>query len=337
MRRCRRPDHSHYGTRLATVSPPASPRVLFTFHVTCARDAPTDLQPQAASPEPLRTVTQAPSLQLGAGEWIRVVFKATALGACTTAVVALLGALWLPSLVRRRAGPSARARIRRHWSRIWGRVAVRVIGVRVAAPGTPPPPGALVVSNHVSYLDILVLSSLLPVVFVAKAGLRRWPYWGFVSAVGGTVYIDRSKKRDVVGALAGIEYALGRGDGVVIFPEATTSDGSSMLAFKPSLLATAAARQSPVHWLTLSYSTPSGSPSARDRVCWWGNAAFPRHCAGLLALRRIDCTVRFGDAPVQSHDRKALAVALRTAMLQCFEPTCHEREHENGVDRRDTD
>ncbi len=266
-------------------------------------------------------MTGTPSpLHLGARDRIRAALKAAAIGVWTTLLIMLLGISWLPSLLRRRSGPAGRARIRRWYSRLWGCVAVRVIGVRVCALGTPPPNGALIVSNHVSYLDILVLSSLLPVVFVAGAGLRRWPYWGLASAIGGTVYIDRSKRRDVVGALAGIERALGRGDGVVLFPEATTSDGSSMLPFKPSLLATAAKRESPVHRLTVSYRTPKGSPSARDRVCWWNDVPFPRHCAGLLALRRIECTVRFGDAPLRSRDRKALAVALRTAMLQDFEP-----------------
>ena len=235
-------------------------------------------------------------------------------------MVALLGLSWIPTLLRPRAGGPARARIRRWYSRLWGRGIVRILGVRVAARGTPPPPGALIVSNHLSYLDILVLSSLLPVVFVSKAELRRWPYWGFVSAVGGTVYIDRSKRRDVVGALAGIERALERGDGVVVFPEATTGDGASLLPFKPSLLATAAARRSPVHWLTVTYRTPPGAPSARDRVCWWSDVPFPRHCAGLFALRRVHCTVRFGDEPMRSRDRKALAVALRGEMLQHFEP-----------------
>lgn len=260
------------------------------------------------------------SPQLGAREWVRVAFKAMAVGTWTTLLVALLAISWLPSLLRRQSGATLRARIRRWYSRLWGRAVVRVIGVRIAARGAPPPTGALIVSNHVSYLDIMVLSSLLPVVFVAKAGLRGWPYLGFVSAVGGTVYIDRSKKRDVLGALAGIDRALGRGDGVVVFPEATTSDGSSMLPFKPSLLATAAARGSPVHWLTITYRTPPGSPSARDRVCWWSDIAFPKHCAGLLALGSIDCTVQFGGAPLQSPDRKALATALRREMLEAFEP-----------------
>ena len=277
--------------------------------------------PSRLPPEPPHTLTETPSpLHLGARDRVRVAVKAAAIGAWTTLLMAALGVSWLPSLLRQRAGPADRAGIRRWYSRLWGRGVVRVIGVRVRTSGTPPPPGALVVSNHVSYLDILVLSSLLEVVFVARAGLRKWPYWGFASALGGTVYIDRSKRRDVVGALAGIERALGRGDGVVIFPEATTSDGSSMLPFKPSLLATAAARGSPVHWLTVTYRTPVGSPSARDRVSWWSDVAFVRHCAGLLALRRIDCTVRFGDAPLRSPDRKALAAALRTAMLHDFEP-----------------
>lgn len=261
-----------------------------------------------------------PSLQLGVLERARVAVKAAAIGAWTTLLVALLGISWLPSLLRRRSGATSRARIRRWYSRLWGRAVVRLIGVRVATRGAAPPAAALIVSNHVSYLDIIVLSSLLPVVFVAKAGLRGWPYLGFVSAVGGTVYIDRSKKRDVLGALAGIDRAVGRGDGVVIFPEATTSAGTSMLPFKPSLLAIAAARESPVHWLTVTYRTPPGSPSARDRVSWWSDIAFPKHCAGLLALKRVDCTVRFGDTPLQSPDRKALAAALRAAMLEDFEP-----------------
>lgn len=249
-----------------------------------------------------------------------MVLKAAFVGAWTSLIAALLAVSWLPALSLRRSGEGARARVRRWYTRLWGRGVLAAAGVRVSARGMPPPPGALIVSNHVSYLDILVLSSLLPAVFVANSGLRRWPYWGFMSALGGTVYIDRSKKRDVVGALAGIERALARGDGVVLFPEATTSDGSSMRPFKPSLLATAAARQAPVHWLTVTYRTPAGSPSARDTVCWWSGVAFPRHCAGLLALRRVDCTVRFGEAPLRSPDRKALAVALRGAMLEEFEP-----------------
>lgn len=262
----------------------------------------------------------APSPPLDTAGRLRICVKAAAVGAWTTGLVVLLAISWIPTLLRPRAGEAARARIRRWYSRLWGRGIVRILGVRVTARGAPPPAGALIVSNHVSYVDILVLSSLLPVVFVAKAGLRRWPYWGLVSAVGGTVYIDRSKRRDVVGALAGIERALGRGDGVVVFPEATTSDGASMLPFKPSLLATAAARRSPVHWLTVTYRTPPGAPSARDRVCWWNDVAFPRHCARLFALARVDCTVRFGGAPMRSRDRKSLAVALRTEMLRHFEP-----------------
>lgn len=264
--------------------------------------------------------TAATERPMAPADLLRVAFKALAIVAWTTLLVALLGISWLPTLLRPRSATAVRARIRRWHSRLWGRGILRTIGVRVEVRGTQPPPGTLIVSNHVSYLDILVLSALLPVVFVAGAGLRHWPYWGFVSAVGGTVYIDRSRKRDVVGALAGIERARGRGDGVVVFPEATTGDGSSMLPFKPSLLATAAARGSHVHWLTVTYRTPDGAPPARDRVCWWTDVPFPRHCAGLLALRRIDCRVRFGDEPLRSRDRKRLAMALRHEMLRHFNP-----------------
>ena len=114
--------------------------------------------------------------------------------------------------------------------------------------------------------------------------------------------------------------ALARGDSVIVFPEATSTAGDTILPLKAALLADAAEHGSPVYWLTVSYRTPAGGPAARDRVCWWGDMGFVPHVLGLFALRRIDCTVRFGDAPVRSPDRKAMAAELRRAMLRRFEP-----------------
>ena len=241
-------------------------------------------------------------------------------GAWTTAVAGLMLAAWLPTLLRSRGGPARRARARRRAMHRWGRGMMRATGVRVVTEGKAPPEGVLVVSNHLSYLDIAVLGSVVPMVFVSKAGVRRWPFWGFMAALGGTVFVDRSRKRDVVPALAGIRRALERGDRVIVFPEATSTKGATILPFKPALLAAAAADGKPVHWMTLTYSTAPGSPPARDRVCWWGDMGFVPHALALFALGRVHCTVRFGDTPVRSTDRKALAVALRSAMLERFEP-----------------
>lgn len=197
---------------------------------------------------------------------------------------------------------------------------MRAAGVRVAVEGTPPPEGALVVSNHLSYLDIPVLASVFSMVFVAKAELRRWPFWGFVASAGGTIFVNRATKRDVLRVRGEMGEAMERGDRVIVFPEATSTEGRTIIPLKPALLADAAAAGTPVHWLTVSYRTPPGSPPAADRVCWWDGTGFVRHAAGLLAVRRVYCTVRFGDVPVRSADRKAMAAELRRAMLRRFQP-----------------
>ena len=195
---------------------------------------------------------------------------------------------------------------------------MRVLGVRISVQGVPPPPGALVVSNHLSYLDIPALGSVVPMVFVAKAELASWPFWGFAASLGGTIFVDRATGRDVLRVRTEMRAARARGDSVIVFPEATSTGGETILPLKSALLADAAADGTPVHWLTVSYRTPTGSPPARDSVCWWGDTGFVPHVAGLFALRRVYCTVRFGEAPVSSRDRKGMAVELRRKMLRHF-------------------
>ncbi len=256
----------------------------------------------------------------GATSSARAVLRVPAVFAWTASVALVLAVAWLPALVAAGSGGAWRDRVRRVLHRLWGRGALRILGVRVACSGTPPPAGRLVVSNHLSYLDIMVLGSLLPVVFVSKSEVRNWPFVGLVATMAGTIYIDRNRKRDALRVLAQMQTAQDGGDCVVIFPEATSTDGSTILPFRSSLFAAAARAGAPVRWTTLSYRTPSGAPRARDRVCWWGDAGFVGHFLRLCGLKRIDCTVHFGDSPVRSQDRKALARTLREAMLQRFRP-----------------
>ena len=232
----------------------------------------------------------------------------------------LLLVLWLPTFFRPRSAAVLRARVRRRLKRVWARGMMRVAGVRVVTAGQPPPGGALVVSNHLSYLDIPVLDSVMPMVFVARADLRRWPFWGPMASLGGTIYVDRATRRDVLRVRREMGEAMARGDSVIVFPEATTSGGDTMLPFKPALLADAAEANTPVYWLTLSYRTPPDGPAARDQVCWWGDTDFLPHVLGLFALRRVECRMRFGDEPLRAGDRKVLAADLRRAMLGDFEP-----------------
>ncbi len=293
---------------------------VYQSSVSPNQGAATRLQTVAEAEGPDTTPEMSRRLRLRAGEWPRAIWRTAVVFLLTSAVATALLAACAPTLAMRAAGPGLRARTRRRAQRTWGRGMMLATGVRVAAEGTPPPEGSLVVSNHLGYLDIAAVNSVAPMVFVSRADVRRWPFWGAMAALGGTVFVDRARKRDVIRVRHDMEAALQRGDRVLVFPEATTSDGSTIRPLKPALLAAAAERNAPVYWMTLSYRTPPGSPSARDRVCWWQGVGFVPHALALFGLKRVHCTIRFGDAPVRATHRKELAVALRTRMLQRFEP-----------------
>lgn len=251
--------------------------------------------------------------------WCRAGARVLAVGGWTTFRAALLFCAWVPTLF----GGSRtvrRAAVRRRAIGTWGSGMMRVIGVRVAVEGKTPPGGILLVSNHMGYLDIPVLASVVPMVFVAKAELRHWPFWGYIASLGGTIYVDRSTKRDVLRVRREMREALARGDRVLVFPEGTSTGGEAILPFKPALLADAAAEQTPVYWATVTYRTPPDGPPARNWVSWGTDLGFVPHLLRLFTLPRVHCTLRFGEAPVRSRDRKALAAELRSAMIERFEP-----------------
>ena len=254
------------------------------------------------------------------GRWPVVAARMLGVLSWSTVMATLLVVLRLPTLAWRRSGAALRARARRWVVQNWGRGLARIAGVRIVTEGELPPQGVLLVSNHLSYLDIPILDAVVPMVFVARADLRRWPFWGIMATVGGTIYVDRATRRDVMRVRREMGDAMALGENVIVFAEATSTAGDTILPLKPALLADAAAQEAPVHWLTLTYRTPPDGPAARDQVCWWGDAGFLPHILGLFALRRVDCRIRFGDAPLCSTDRKALAADLRRAMLKRFEP-----------------
>jgi 1-acyl-sn-glycerol-3-phosphate acyltransferase len=181
----------------------------------------------------------------------------------------------------------------------------------VGVAGPPPSPPFFLVANHLSYLDVLVLASRLPgCVFVAKADVRSWPLLGPICNGFGTIFIDREDRRDLPRALRRIEAALGAGDGVVLFPEGTSSPGVTVGSFRSPLLALPARYASPVHAAAIGYRSPA--------VCWWGDAELLPHLLDLCAMPRIEATVRFCEAPVAGTDRKLLAEELRAAVLAGF-------------------
>ena len=202
--------------------------------------------------------------------------------------------------------PRSRRRFRERLFRATSRRLLALLRATVRVSGPPPEPPFLLATNHLSYVDILVLASRLPVRFVAKAEVRRWPLLGPICRGFGTIFIDRSDRRDIPRVLAEIERALGRGEGVILFPEGTSSSGESVLPFRSPLLALPARLGLPVHAAALRYDPPS--------VAWWGETSLAPHLLGLFHLERIEAGVDFAPEPVIDRDRKRLAERLREAV-----------------------
>jgi lyso-ornithine lipid O-acyltransferase len=203
-------------------------------------------------------------------------------------------------------------RARARWLQRICRRAIRIFRLEIQSAGIIPSQG-LLVSNHISYLDILLLSSLTPAVFVAKREVKSWPVMGLLARLGGTVFIDRQRRTHVGEVNDEIQNTLNDGALVVVFPEGTSSDGKTILPFKSSLLKTATNPEQPLAIDHIEYALDDGD--AGTEVCYWGDAVFLPHLLNLLSKRSVRATVRF--APVENHgaDRKELAQQLHAEVV----------------------
>lgn len=234
---------------------------------------------------------------------LRVVFRLLRLSTSTAVLYATyrIGLVLLPQ-ARRNAW-------RNRMVRLWAAAVGRAIALRPSMSGERPTGRFVLVSNHLSYVDILLLAQFVDVAFIAKSEVRSWPALGTLAASTGTIFVDRSSRRDAVRVLGEMEAALDRGLSVALFPEGTSTNGSELLPFRSSLLDIAAKSGERVVPVAIRYSTAPDAPHASDSVCWWGDTEFVAHFLALLHLPYIDGHARFG-APVQSGDRKELAQRL---------------------------
>ena len=206
---------------------------------------------------------------------------------------------------------ASRRRARALWLQRTARHVGRIFQLEIQSTGTVPANG-LLICNHVSYVDILVLVSLAPAVFVAKREVKSWPVMGLLAQLGGTVFIDRQRRTHVGEVNDEIQTALDDGALVVVFPEGTSSDGQTVLPFKSSLLEPATRLKHPLTVGRVHYTRADGAND--EEVCYWGDATFFPHLLNLLSKRSVHAVVRF--APVQHHgsDRKQLAQQLHAAV-----------------------
>lgn len=150
---------------------------------------------------------------------------------------------------------------RRRAVRNWSHTLLRVLGVRVHVHGVPPSNAAapaMLVANHVSWLDIFVINAVLPVRFIAKSEIRSWPAIGWLSAKAGTLFIARERRRDMARINREVAAAMLAGDVIAVFPEGVTTDGSRVLRFHSSLLQPALMAGAHVHPVALRFERGDG-------------------------------------------------------------------------------
>ncbi len=201
--------------------------------------------------------------------------------------------------------------------------AMRGLGIEVVVEGQYPEQGA-VISNHLSYLDIVVFASLHACVFVSKAEIAEWPVVGWMTTMSGTVYVQRGHGGSAVRARSGMQAAADAGLPVVFFPEGTTTtmNGTGLLKFHSGLLAQAMEEGQPVTAACIRYRlVKENEPGVRveEDVCW-GDRPLLQHIFKLLGLRGIQANVRFAERPIHfSSDvrhRKQAAAEAQTAVAK---------------------
>ena len=209
------------------------------------------------------------------------------------------------------------------WIHGWCRRIVRVMGFKCRVEGIVPTGGA-VVSNHLSYLDILLYSSVQPFVMVAKTEVRGWPLLGWLTAQAGTVYVERGGGPKAYPAVnAAMAEAYRSGLPVLFFPEGTTTDGAGVLAFRRglfhSVLSGGIALRTAALRYTLDPNSVNGDASVGDDVCWWGDMEFVSHMFRLLGLRGLRAQIRFGAEIVERADRFVLSEGTQTLVAEMYE------------------
>jgi 1-acyl-sn-glycerol-3-phosphate acyltransferase len=200
-------------------------------------------------------------------------------------------------LVKRPATREARA----DWLHRFAASALHGLGVQLEVEGSFPVSGA-VISNHLSYLDIIVFAALHPCVFVSKAEVASYPVLGWMTTMAGTVYVARGQGGSAVKAREGMQSVLDAGLPVVFFPEGMTSDGSGLLKFHSGLLAQVLAAGAPVTAGHICYTIGAeNGPDVKvsERVCYWGDMTLLPHIFRFLGLHDVKARVRFAAAPIE--------------------------------------
>ena len=226
----------------------------------------------------------------------------------------------------------------------WSACLLHILAVRleisgVPAHGTAP---AMLVANHVSWLDVYALNAVRPARFVTKADVLHWPLIGFFAHKAGSVFIDRSRRRDILRVNALMAALLREGETVAVFPEGTTSTGDAVLPFRPPLLQPAVVCGAHLQAVAIRYARADGSlcseaDFAGDKTLFSALLQVltqPVIHARLQFLPPIACSgLHRRDLAREAEQQVAGALGLAAGKVRAVSPACPQRpdQHALGV------
>ncbi len=211
-----------------------------------------------------------------------------------------------------------------HWrtraAKAWSKGVAHILAMRIRVIGTPPEGAFLLVTNHLSYVDAILLLTQVRGFFIGREDTANWPLVKWVIRRSGTLFLNRDRRADVRRISDRMEDVLQQDSGLILHLEATTSLGEGVRPFKSGLLELAARQERPVETAVIRYSTPHGEAPAQESVCWFGPMPFKQHILGLLGLKYFEATLIFPGEPIVHSDRKVLARLLQTQVEDHFVP-----------------
>lgn len=194
------------------------------------------------------------------------------------------------------------------------------MGGRLFASGNLPRPPFFLVTNHLSYIDIIASAALLGSTFVAKAEIANWPLIGFFARNLQSVFINRNDLRDIIRVKNEVGNILRAGYGLHIFAEGGISQNLQVKPFKPALLDAAVRNHLPVHYAAINYKTGEHAPPPSQVVAWLEGKSFARHLLELLTAPGFEVMFVFGEQPLLADCRKELAEQLTEAVRRLYVP-----------------
>jgi len=172
----------------------------------------------------------------------------------------------------------------------------------------------LIVSNHMGFVDILLMASIHPMLFVTSTEMRETPFLGLLTEMGGCIYVERRSRIKILEEMHTIVNTLKSGHRVVLYPESTSTNGEQVLPFKKTLLMAAAHAHVPLQPAVINFRQVNGEPFSlkwRDHLCWYGDITFQSSMWKALTLKSLKAEIEFLEPIMIKQDDERGEVALR--------------------------